>query len=164
MFKRKSSDNPLVSSLFFAGLVLLFHVGLLAAIGLVVLVFRGIVNYFFWILLGGGLLAAGALYLLYRYMKKEKSVLADILQSPEYKDRRVEVNFLGGLASFKIGSEESSRPAIEDRSAEAAPMLEDSERMQVRELSELARLFEKDLITLEEYEKAKKKLLDSENG
>lgn len=164
MFKRKSSDNSLVSSLFFAGLVLLFHVALLAAVGLLVLMFRGIVNYFLWILLGGGLLAGGGLYVLYRYMKKEKSVLASILQSPEYKDRRVEINFLGGLASFKIGGEENSRPAVEDQSAAGAHLLENPEKMQVRELSELARLLEKDLITFEEYEKAKKKLLDSETG
>ena len=161
MFKRKPGNNQLFSSLFFAFAILLFHVFLLAAIGFLVFVFRGIVNYFAWILLGGGLLAAGGLYVLYRYARKEKSAIASLLELPEFRDRRVEVNILGGLASFKIDHEENARPALEDEGLPADRQLEDPEQLRIKELTELARLLEKNLITLEEYDRAKKVLLNS---
>ena len=171
MFKRKPDSNQLFTSLFYASVILLFHVFLLAAIGFLVFVFRGIVNYFAWILLGGGLLAAAALYVLYRYTQKEKSAIASLLELPEFKDRRVEVNILGGLASFKIDHEKNARPALEDEGVSADRQLpdpeqlrsplEDPELLRIRELTELARLLEKDLITLEEYHRAKKVLLNS---
>jgi len=159
MFKRKTGDNHLISSLLFASAVLLFHVLLLAGIGLVVLMFRGIVHYFVWILLGGGLLIGAGLFIIYRHLQKEKSVIARMLESPEFKGRRVEVNFLGGLASFKIDHDEHSPPAIAGDST-APRQLDSPGSMRVRELSELARLLEKDLISPEEYERAKDSLLN----
>ena len=162
MFKRKPNDNHLISSLFFAFSILLFHVLLLAAIGLLVLIFRGIVNYLVWILLGGGLLAGAALFLLYRYMQKEKTMVAKLLELPELKDRRVEVNILGGLASFKIDSNNNGEawPAIDQEGMPSVHQLEDPGRMRVRELSELARLLEKNLISFEEYDRAKNALMN----
>ncbi|MFP4225433.1 MAG: hypothetical protein ACLFRF_01780 [Desulfobacterales bacterium] len=162
MFKRNPSDNHLISSLFFAFAILLFHVLLLAAIGLLVLIFRGIVNYLVWILLGGGLLAGAGLFLLYRYIQKEKTMVAKLLELPELKDRRVEVNILGGLASFKIDNQNSDThwPAIDQESPPSVHQLDDPERMRVRELSELARLLEKNLISFEEYDRAKKALMN----
>ncbi|MDZ7833367.1 MAG: hypothetical protein U5L07_16605 [Desulfobacterales bacterium] len=141
--------------------ILLFHVLLLAAIGLLILIFRGIVNYLVWILLGGGLLAGAGLFLLYRYIQKEKTMVAKLLELPELKDRRVEVNILGGLASFKIDNQNSDThwPAIEQESPSSVYQLDDPERMRVRELSELARLLEKNLISFEEYDRAKNALM-----
>jgi hypothetical protein len=163
MFKRKATDNHLIGSLLFAFAILLFHVLLLAAIGLLVFIFRGIVNYFAWILLGGGLLTAAGLYLLFRYTKKEKSAIAQLLGLPEFKDRRVEVNILGGLASFKIDGEKKQPLALEDQSLTESDIcrLEDPGHMKIQDLSELARLLEKELITPDEYERAKSSLLDS---
>jgi hypothetical protein len=159
MFKHRPSDNQLVSSLFFAFSILLFHVVLLAAIGLLVFIFRGIVTYFAWILLGGGLLAGAGLFVLYRYMQKEKSMVAKLLELPEFKDRRVEVNLLGGLASFKIDRKDQPHPAIDGQSTLLPRQLEDPDSRRIRELSELARLLEKNLISLEEYDRVKDELL-----
>ena len=159
MFRYKPGDNHLVSSLFFAFSILLFHVVLLAAIGLLVIIFRGIVTYLAWILLGGGLLAGAGLFVLYRYLQKEKSMVAKLLQLPEFKDRRVEVNFLGGLASFKIDHNDQARPAIEGEITSPSRQLEDPDLMRVRELSELSRLLENNLISLEEYDRVKNILL-----
>lgn len=162
MFKRKPDDTQLISSLFFAFLILLFHVVLLAAIGLLVIIFSGIINYLAWILLGAGLLAGAGLFVLYRYMQKEKSLVAKLLELPEFKDRRVEVNILGGLASFKIDHKEQTDQAwtaIDHETISPPHQLDDPDRMRVRELSELARLFEKNMISLDEYDRAKNALL-----
>lgn len=164
MFKRKPDDTHLISSLFLAFSILLFHVVLLAAIGLLILIFRGIINYLAWILLGGGVLAGAGLFVLYRYTQKEKSMISKLLELPEFKDRRVEVNILGGLASFKIDHHDQADQAwtaIDQESNSPPPhQLDDPDRMRVRELSELARLFEKNMISLDEYDRAKNALLD----
>ncbi len=160
MFKFKLSDNHLAGSLLLAFSILLFHVLLLAAIGLLIIIFRGIVNYLAWILLGGGLIAGAGVFVLYRYMQKEKSIVAKLLELPEFKNRRVEVNILGGLASFKIDQDDQTRSAIDTTLTPVTRRLDDPDSLRVRELSELARLFEKDLITLEEYDRAKNDLLN----
>lgn len=160
MLKLKFSDNHLVSSVLLAFSILLFHVLLIAAVGLLIIIFRGIVNYLVWILLGGGLLAGAGLFVLYKYMQKEKSMLAKMLQLPEFKNRRVEVNLLGGLASFKIDPDDQNRSALDTAVTSPTHQLDDPDSQRVRELTELARLFEKDLISLEEYDRAKDALLN----
>jgi len=160
MFKLKSSDSHLASSVLLAFSILLFHVLLLAAIGLLVIIFRGIVNYLVSILLGGALLAGAGLFVLYRYMQKEKSVVSKLLELPEFKNRKVEVNILGGLASFKIDPDDQARSAIDTEVTPLTHRLDDPDSLRVRELSELARLFEKGLISLEEYDRGKKDLLN----
>ena len=88
-------------------------------------------------------------------MQIERSRVAKLLQLPEFKDRRVEVNLLGGLASFKIDHNDPARRAIEGEITAPARQLEDPDLMRVRELSELSRLLENNLITLEEYDRVK---------
>jgi len=58
------------------------------------------------------------------------------------------------LASFRFGRSENP-PAIDYDAPPVIPRLEDQNSIRVREISELARLYEKNLITLEEYNKAK---------
>jgi hypothetical protein len=74
----------------------------------------------------------------------------------------VEVSLLGGMATVKLG--QSSRPpAIGHDAAMDIPRLEDpdaSRSRDISELSELARLLEKDLITVAEFNKAKQHLLN----
>lgn len=160
MLKLKFSDNHLVRSVLLAFSILLFHVLLIAAVGLLIIIFRGIVNYLVWILLGGGLLAGAGFFVLYKYMQKEKSILAKMLQLPEFKNRRVEVNILGGLASFKIDQDDQNQSAIDTAVTSPTHQLDDPDSQRVRELTELARLFEKDLISIEEYDRAKDALLN----
>ena len=68
---------------------------------------------------------------------------------------------LGGLASFKIGSDDEKQPGIESNSIPVSHQLEGPQSIRLRELTGLARLLEKDLITLDEYQRIKKSLLDN---
>ena len=52
-------------------------------------------------------------------------------------------------------------PALEAQVIEPVRQLEDPDAIRTRELTELARLFEKELITLDEYNIAKQRLLKS---
>ena len=155
MFKKKSDINHLVNSLFLASSILIFHVILLAGLGILVLFFRGIVSYVFWIFLGGCALIISSAYLFFKYMQKKGGrTIFKILSLPEFKGKNVEVRLLGGLASLKIGSGDEKQTVIDS----GVRRLEDSQSVRLRELTELARLLEKNLITSDEFQKAKKSL------
>lgn len=156
MRQKKESDG-LFKSVILAYTILALHVLLIAGLGLLVLFFRGFVNYMLWIFIGGTVaLIASAIYF-YRRMKTEGRTLRDILNSSTFQDRSVEVSVLGGLATLKIGKPDYP-PALEAGNSKPIPQLEDPETAQIRELKELAHLLESDLITQEEYDQAKKKL------
>lgn len=138
-----------------AYLVLLLHVVLIIGLGLVVLFFSGIVQYVLWIFLLG---AAGILaffFYLRRRMKAEKKSLREMMQSPLFKGRPVEISLLGGLASLRMGGDVGGPDALGTDTRNPTYQLEDPDAVRLREIKELANLLKDDLITKEEYEKAK---------
>jgi len=137
--------------------ILIMHVLLLAGIILLVLFLRGVTQYTLWIFLTGAATIVISGYLFYRRMKAEGRTLKEMLNSPMFGGRAVEVSLLGGLASFRFGRPESP-PAIDFDAPPVVPQIEDQNSTRVREISELARLYENNLITLEEYNKAKHQL------
>jgi hypothetical protein len=159
MPNKKNETTALVSSLFLASSVLIFHVVLLAAMGILVIFFSGIVNYIFWIFLGSCALIGGSVYFFFRYMKKDGGRMVNqLLSLPELKGKNFEVKILGGLASLKIVGENDQTRAIEVNQPLSSRQLEDPQSIRLRELTELARLMEKNLITADEYDQAKKSL------
>jgi len=162
----KSTDNAendgLVRSVLTAYIILALHVVLIAALGLLVLFFRGFVHYMLWIFMGGAALLGFSGYLVYLRMKAEGKTLREVLNTPAFRGRSVEISLLGGLASLKLGNPENGLDALEDMRDEPPPrQLEAPESSRIRELGELARLLEKDLITLEEYQIAKGRLFNT---
>ncbi len=159
MLKKKNETTALVGSLFLASSVLVFHVVLLAAMGILVIFFSGIVNYIFWIFLGSCALIGGGVYFFFRYMKKDGGqMLYQLLSLPELKGKNLEVKLLGGLASLKIAGDDEKARAIDINQPLSSRQLEDSPSIQLRKLTDLASLREKKLITAEEYDQAKKSL------
>ncbi len=141
--------------------ILLLHVVLLAGLGCLVLFFRGMVQYMLWIFLGGSALVTYSGYRAYKRMRDERKNLGELLSLPMFTGRSVEVNLLGGLASLKIGDRENADiPYTLDPSRQ----LEDPAANRIRELRELARLFENKLITLDEYNRTKEQLLNGTSG
>ncbi len=168
-FNKKLDDNNVFKSIFLAYFILLFHVALLAVIGVLVLFFGGIVKYMIWILLGGAVLLAGSGYFLLRYMKKQSESLSSLLMLPEFRDKNLEVNVLGGLASVKISNEngkgaEEASPMLPYEDSGGVGQLEGPESVRVKELTELARLLEKNLITTDEYDRAKQDIFEAKRG
>ncbi len=161
MFKKNGEITNVANSLLLASSILIFHVILLAGIGILVLFFSGIVNYIFWIFLASSALVTVSIYLFYRYMKKEGgTAFLKILSLPELKGKEIEVNLLGGLASFKIASDNRVQQVIENNAIPVSRQLEDSDTRRLRELTELAGMLEKDLISLEEFHQVKRSLLN----
>jgi hypothetical protein len=161
---RTKNEKPtleLFKGVMLAHLILALHAVLICVIGLVVIFFGGIARYWGWIFLGGlGLTAAGA-FLVYRRLKTQGSDLMRGLQGVTLPSgSTLEVRFLGGVASVKFARDAAaSPPAL--TAGTAPPLLEDPESQRLRELAQLAQLYEKNLITREEFDRAKGALLSS---
>lgn len=155
---KQKEDGGLVKSVLMAYLILMLHVLLVACLALLILFFRGVVNYMIWIFLGGLLIILFSAWHFYRRMKEEGKTLREILKNPVFEGREVEISLLGGLASLRVGKPDQL--SLEDLSWKNK-QLEDPETIRIRELNELVRLFENNLITLEEYNQAKKQIFKS---
>ena len=161
--KRNRGDG-ILKGILLAHLILGLHVVLIAALGLMVLLLRGIVMYMPWIFIGVVATVAGSGLLFYRRMRLSGKTLGELLKSPLFKDRSVEVSLLGGLASLKIGQSERSHALPQTASGQVLaeiPRLEDPETIHTREINELVRLLANDLITIEQYNQVKKQIVGS---
>jgi predicted membrane metal-binding protein len=160
--KNNHNREGLFKSVGMATAILVMHVLLLAGVILLVMFFGGLVRYLFWILLGGLLLITFSGYLFYRRMRKQGRSLRDALRSPEFNGRSVEISFLGGMASFRLGPPTTSRPLIDSASGpwDEPLKLEDPEAIRLRDIEALSQLLEKHLITPEEYAAAKRRFFE----
>lgn len=157
--KKKESQH--FKSVLMAYFILVLHVVLVAGLLLMVIFFRGLINYMIWIFLGGLIAIIASGYHFYKRMKMEGKTLQEILNTYRYSGRSVEVSFLGGLASLKIGGEHQNPPALNGHTSGRLKQLEDPESIRHKEFSELVRLLENNLITLEEYKKFKEQIFKS---
>ena len=161
-FKNKDKEG-IFKSLFAAYFVLLLHVFLLAGTGITVVLFRGVYQYLPWIMAGLAVLILALFWIFYLKMKKSSKEMKDILSFPEFRGRTVEVKLLGGVASFTIkGGSDSGVPLLGQDGFNpdggqlrlAAP-----EQGIEQRLAELARLYADELITRDEFDIAKKRIL-----
>ncbi len=150
-------NDGVIKSVFIAYFILLLHILLLAGLGVLILFFRGIVNYMLWIFLVGTGVIIFSAYRFYRRMKKEGKTLREMMNSPLFRGREVEISLLGGLASLKVGK---PRHLLLENYHGEIKQLEDPDSLRFKELNELVRLFENNLITLEEYNQAKKQIFN----
>ena len=160
MFNKNKEEDRHLKSVLMAYLILVLHVVLIAGLVLLVIFFRGILNYMIWVFLGGSAIVIASCYKFYKRMKRERKTLREMLSSPQNIGRTVEVSFLGGLASLKIGRSYTP-PALHGSSSEHVKQLEDPDTVRIKELSDLVRLLENNLITLDEYHKYKENIFKS---
>lgn len=139
--------------------ILIFHVLLILGLGALMIFFRTVINYLPWILAGVGVLIIGSWGLWWYFIKKRGKKLTDALKDPVFQGRTVEVTLLGGLASLKLGQSQGGPLAIDYSAPEAPKQLMDPAILRVEELSKLANLLKEDLITMDEFLKAKKDLI-----
>ena len=147
-----------------AYLVLVLHVVLIALIGVLIIFFQGLISYMLWIFLGLIGIVAISGYRFYRRLKAQGKGVADAMRTPAFDGRPVEISFMGGLASVRLGGT-SSPQALEAPAAvgsEGVPkQLEAPGTDQVKELNDLAKLLEDDLISPEEFQQLKRQILNS---
>lgn len=139
------------------------HILLVIGLVLLVIIFQGFLEYTLWIFLGGIALILCSGFWIWSRLKKRKESMGDTLNSPTFQGRDVEVSFMGGAVNLRLGAREGNRRGREalqgGDNPNDLPELEDRDTVRVRELKELSRLMEKGVITEEEYQSAKKRLL-----
>ena len=162
---RKKDKEGLFKNIFVAYFILLLHVFLLAGVGLTVVLFKGVYHYLPWIMAGIAILVLAIAWIIYRRMRDTSSSLSEVLGAPEFQDRAVEVRLLGGLASFEIKAKQT-QPLLTER-PEGSPsqdfieprLIEDSVAKAERKMLELNTLYEKNLISKEEFEAARQSII-----
>lgn len=160
-FVKKEKESKHFNSVLMAYFILVLHVILIAGLVLMVIFFRGLVNYMIWIVLGGSLIIIASGIHFYKRMKMEGKTLREILRSHRYGAGSIEVSFLGGLASLKIDGSDHQPTALDSQFTGPLKQLEDPDKIRSEEFSELVRLLENDFITLEEYNRIKKRIFQS---
>jgi hypothetical protein len=153
-----TQKESLFKSVMLAYFILVLHVLLMVGLGLLVIFFRGIIQYMLWIFLAGSAAIIASGYYFYKRMKAEGKTVTEMLKTPLLNGRPVEVSLLGGLASFRVGASARNLELDSDGYHEVH-QIEDPETIRIREISELAKLLENNMITREEYDKAKKQIL-----
>ena len=142
--------------------IVLAHIFLLFCVGLIILFFKGFYIYIGWILAGIGLFTIGILFFVYQRLAKSSSNIRSVLSMPEFEDKSLEIKLIGGLASFKVSPEQNPRIAPQQTLSGHSHFLLTEHKSDVIEqrILKLIDLFEKDLVTEEEFKKAKAKLLE----
>jgi hypothetical protein len=127
---------------------------------MIIIFFKGVLDYIVWILILGAILTGTFSYLFWKRMKERGKTLREMMGDPLLRGRDVEVNLLGSFFSVKIGR--PTRPlSIEDLPSSQPKQLEVPQISRARELAHLASLLEKNLITREEFLRAKEELMRS---
>jgi hypothetical protein len=163
MNSNNRNDSPgVMKSLFMVYLILGGHLLLIVALCFFVLFFRGLVNYLPWIFMGGVCLVGLSAFLIYKRMKTEGKALKEILSLPMLQGKTVEISVLGGLASVRVEDPHPHRAmALTDGTKDhGRPIHALPPSSHVTELLELAHLLDSNLITMDEYNKAKKKVIN----
>ena len=158
--KPKSETDGTMKSISYAFLILVLHLILIAGIGVLVLFFKVVVSNLLWIFLGCSTVLIVLCWLLYTRMKREGKSLKQVLSLPVFRGKTVEVSFFGGIATLKVENSDPMK-VIDTATVDPSRQLEDSGAINIRELNELVRLFENNLITLDEYNKAKQIFFNS---
>jgi len=159
---RKSDKEGLFKSIFTAYFILLLHVFLLAGVGLSVVLFKGVYHYLPYIMAGLAILVLTVAWIVYRRMREHSTDLRQILSAPEFQDRTVEVKLLGGLATFKIKAKENTHLLLDHSPGihhGDTPLIETSVSKAEQKMRELATLYERDLITREEFDNARQNII-----
>lgn len=159
----KQTDNQkegLFRSIFTAHIIVLLHILILAGVGLMVVLFKGVYLYLPWIMGGIGIFILLTAWFIYRQVRSGSSDIHQILSMPQFKDRNVEIKIIGGLATLKMGpASKNDVIQLENRETNNAMLLEEKSRRTEDKLAMLLQLYEKKLISEKDFERAKQEII-----
>ena len=149
---------------FFSGvalgyLVLVLHILLMVGLGATVVLIKGIYDFRWLIFIAGIVLLGGSAYYFYRYFQEHKQRIKDMMADPAFSDRTLEISLMGGMATVKLGHREDNLKLIQADDSAEVKQLEAPKSTQLKELTELTRMYEDELITREEFLKLKKDII-----
>jgi hypothetical protein len=152
----QKSENTIYKGIMAAFLILIMHVLLIGSIGVMVLFFYGIINHSIWMVIAITCFFSGAVWIV-RRIRESRAVINNVTGN-SLKGKTIEVSFLGGIANFKISDSQNNLRITQGPTAQK--QIPSSTPDNIRTLAELADLYEKKLITPDEYSRAKKKFFE----
>lgn len=157
-----NQNKGIFNGVFLGYFVLVLHVLLILGLGITVVLIKGIYDFRWVIFTAGIILIIGSAYLFYLRLKASKRSLYEAMNDPALRDRTLEISLLGGMASLKLGHKGENAQLIEANSSEEIKQLEAPKPSQIKELGELVKMLENDLITRDEFQQLKETVV-SEN-
>jgi hypothetical protein len=156
---KTSHNSDVLRGILFFQLIVVSQIIVIALLAMVVFFIKGFAEFFYWIVFGGAAVVGLTSFWVYRrFKKKGLKTVTDAIHSPDLQGRQVEVRVLGGLLSVKLGGDQPHSAALSNPLIQHRGQLEDPETVRIRELAELSRLLEKNLITPEEFKRSKARL------
>lgn len=156
MDSNESSKTRVASSLFWTYAILVLHVVLMLLVGIAIVFFRGVYDYFGWILAGGLALLLLSAFLVLRRLRRDQRRIRDFFDDPVFRGRSVEISFLGGVASFRLGRQGEENLSIH---RESRPLIESPEAQRAEALARLGGMLEQEQISRGEFDQLKRELL-----
>jgi len=154
----QQSEYTIYKNLLAAFLILAIHILLIGGIGILILFFYGIVNHLVWVIIGISCVSGGGIWL-YTRLKSDVRAIRNIT-GESLKGKTIEASFLGGVANFRI-SDSRYTTQIPGTPAGPARQLTGPDPDSPDSLADLERLYKKQIISRDEYVRAKKKILEN---
>ena len=159
----KDKKNPLLSGVMAGYLILLAHLLLIIILATAVVFIQTMAAYIEYVQAGGLLLIIGSAVFFYRLLKQNGKQILNTLKNPTFQGQNIEVSLLGGLASVSINNPEKSQQLMLDKLTPTIQALPEPHVSPAgNELLRLAELFDRDLISKEEFMQLKEEFLTSQ--
>ncbi len=158
MNNQDGQQNGIFRGVLTGYLILLVHVLLIIALGIAVIVLKGLYEIRWLVIIVGLGLIAGSAYYFYQRVRKSNRKLMDLVNDPALQGRTLEISLLGGMATFKLGNQDR-QPQLIDARDEDVNQLEAPGHRQLTELADLKKMLDDGLITKEEFLKLKKEII-----
>ncbi|MEA3362249.1 MAG: hypothetical protein U9Q61_03145 [Thermodesulfobacteriota bacterium] len=156
---KEEQNKSIFSGVMVAYLVLILHILLMVGLGITVVLIKGIYDFRWLILIAGIVLIGGSGYYFYHYFQVHRQKISDLMSDPAFNDRTFEISLMGGMATLKLGHKDDSLKLIAAEDDSQIKQLESPKSAQIKELSELTRMLDDELITREEFLRLKKEIL-----
>ncbi len=150
------------SGVFLGYFVLLLHILLILGLGAAVVFIKGLYDFRYLLTALGILFVGGSAYLFFRRFQENKRKLTDLMNDPAFQGRTLEISLLGGMASVKLGHNDNQPQLIDVGPTQEVKQLEAPRNPQVEELGQLAKMLEDELITREEFQQLKQKIVSQQ--
>jgi hypothetical protein len=155
----KGNEDPgILRGIMLAHLVLLLQAPLVMGIAVLIIFLNGLLSYLPVIFFTGLTIAGGSAYIIYRRLKLHGKSLKNVLDSPAFSGKSIEIQLLGGVASIKIDSSGNKHTLPEDKASGHEFLQEHQMDTRQNKLIELARALENDRIDTVACNKANKDL------
>jgi len=158
MKKTDGQQSGVFSGVMTGYLILLVHILLIIALGITVILLKGLYDIRWLVVVVGLCLIAGSGYYFYLRIKNSNRRLLDLVNDPALKGKTVEISLLGGMATFRLGDRDRQPTLINDQDNEPK-QLEGPRANQLTDLTELKEMLDDGLITREEFLKLKDKII-----